>query len=202
MKSLYLVGALAAGLSFTACQNSGHEGHDHSNTAATETPVTKQAGNAYSEVFNTSYNAVLDQYMVVKDALVKTNAAAADSGANGLVAALDALAITELKADSGKMTMVKQDADSLRIYTQQLLAVQNDPKCEKKRAAFEFVSNKLYANVQALGLKNRTVYRQYCPMAFNDKGAYWLSNDAKVMNPYFGNRMLHCGEVTDTLAFQ
>ncbi|HQE11916.1 MAG TPA: hypothetical protein PLQ78_04150 [Flavipsychrobacter sp.] len=48
-------------------------------------------------------------------------------------------------------------------------------------------------------LEHTGVYRQYCPMAFNDKGAYWLSNEEKIMNPYFGKKMLTCGEVTDTL---
>jgi Cu(I)/Ag(I) efflux system membrane fusion protein len=201
MKSLYLIGALSVSLSLGACQGGGHENHDHGNTETPAAEVTKKAGNALPAAFNTSYNALLDQYMVLKDALVKTNAVAADSGARAFLATIDGLALTDLQSDSSKMTLVKQDADSLRFYTNQLLAITNDPKCEQKRAAFEKISDKLYADVQALGLKGRTVYRQYCPMAFNDKGAYWLSNDAKVMNPYFGNRMLHCGEVTDTLAY-
>ncbi len=35
--------------------------------------------------------------------------------------------------------------------------------------------------------------RVFCPMAFNDKGAFWLQTDKMVMNPYFGDEMLHCG---------
>lgn len=39
------------------------------------------------------------------------------------------------------------------------------------------------------------IYMQYCPMAFDDTGAYWFATDKTIMNPYFGDVMLHCGEV-------
>ena len=39
------------------------------------------------------------------------------------------------------------------------------------------------------------IYMQYCPMAFDDQGAYWFATDKTIMNPYFGDVMLHCGEV-------
>lgn len=46
-----------------------------------------------------------------------------------------------------------------------------------------------------------TLYKQYCPMALNDKGAYWLSAQSDIKNPYFGDAMLTCGEVQETLTF-
>lgn len=47
-------------------------------------------------------------------------------------------------------------------------------------------------------LSDGEIYMQYCPMAFNNKGAYWFSSDKEVMNPYFGDEMLHCGGVKET----
>ncbi len=44
------------------------------------------------------------------------------------------------------------------------------------------------------------VYRIHCPMAFDNKGADWLSPDDKVLNPYFGDKMLRCGEVVGQIA--
>ena len=32
-------------------------------------------------------------------------------------------------------------------------------------------------------------------MADNDKGADWLSKEEPIINPYFGESMLSCGEV-------
>jgi len=31
------------------------------------------------------------------------------------------------------------------------------------------------------------------------KKAYWLSSEAAIKNPYFGNAMLACGKITETL---
>jgi len=42
------------------------------------------------------------------------------------------------------------------------------------------------------------VYKQYCPMAFNNDGASWLSAQSAIRNPYFGSKMLKCGEITET----
>ena len=44
-----------------------------------------------------------------------------------------------------------------------------------------------------------TIYIQKCPMANNNKGAIWLSTDEEIRNPYYGDAMLTCGSVIDTL---
>jgi Cu(I)/Ag(I) efflux system membrane fusion protein len=37
-------------------------------------------------------------------------------------------------------------------------------------------------------------------MAFGSRGASWLQPREQVNNPYYGESMLRCGSVTDTLA--
>ena len=44
-------------------------------------------------------------------------------------------------------------------------------------------------------LASGTLYKQYCPMAFNNKGAAWISSGKNILNPYFGDKMLKCGRV-------
>jgi len=34
----------------------------------------------------------------------------------------------------------------------------------------------------------------HCPMTFGGKGALWVQKEGKVMNPYEGAMMLHCGD--------
>jgi Cu(I)/Ag(I) efflux system membrane fusion protein len=34
-------------------------------------------------------------------------------------------------------------------------------------------------------------------MAFDDTGAWWLSEEEEILNPYFGDEMLHCGMVQE-----
>jgi hypothetical protein len=42
-------------------------------------------------------------------------------------------------------------------------------------------------------------YYQFCPMANDGKGANWLSKENAVKNPYYGNQMLTCGKVVETI---
>jgi len=36
-------------------------------------------------------------------------------------------------------------------------------------------------------------------MALNDKGGYWLSNEKAIKNPYYGESMMACGEIKETI---
>lgn len=42
----------------------------------------------------------------------------------------------------------------------------------------------------------------FCPMAFDDLGAYWLQKGDVVDNPYFGSQMLTCGVIRQRLGAQ
>lgn len=44
------------------------------------------------------------------------------------------------------------------------------------------------------------LYLAYCPMAYDNTGAYWVQDDQTVNNPYFGSMMLRCGVIRETLA--
>ena len=67
---------------------------------------------------------------------------------------------------------------------------------EEIRKRFETVSNTLLSVVDAFGHANKvTLHRAFCPMAFENKGAAWLQTDDKIANPYFGHKMLRCGEL-------
>lgn len=49
------------------------------------------------------------------------------------------------------------------------------------------------------GITGGTIYKQYCPMAFDNDGAEWFSDAKEIRNPYFGERMLKCGKIVATL---
>ncbi len=44
-----------------------------------------------------------------------------------------------------------------------------------------------------------THYRTFCPMAFGDRGAFWMSREIEISNPYLGSAMPRCGEVKSEL---
>ena len=64
---------------------------------------------------------------------------------------------------------------------------------EKQRSHFKHLSAHLSKGVKLFGV-NQKVYEQFCPMADNNKGAYWLSLNEPIKNPYLGAKMLTCGD--------
>ena len=68
---------------------------------------------------------------------------------------------------------------------------------KKQRDHFKHLSAHMISSVQLFGV-NQKAYSQFCPMANSNKGAYWLSLEKEIQNPYYGQAMLTCGEVRDT----
>lgn len=67
---------------------------------------------------------------------------------------------------------------------------------EDVRRAFESISTAVLNMEKQFGHSSGdTLYESYCPMAFNNKGASWLARDKQINNPFFGAKMLRCGEV-------
>lgn len=64
-----------------------------------------------------------------------------------------------------------------------------------QREHFAAFSTNMYALAKAVKLTTDPVYYAYCPM----KKAHWLSSESIIKNPYFGNAMLTCGTVEETL---
>lgn len=69
------------------------------------------------------------------------------------------------------------------------------------REDFAVISSYLYRELSGnSGKIKRTVYKFFCPMAFDGKGAIWLQDNDKTQNPYFGSVMPNCGELQETIA--
>ena len=64
------------------------------------------------------------------------------------------------------------------------------------RSSFNGVSQSMLVLEQSFGHESEESYYEiFCPMAFNNTGASWLSKEKDVNNPYFGASTLKCGEV-------
>jgi membrane fusion protein, copper/silver efflux system len=74
---------------------------------------------------------------------------------------------------------------------------QSKKDIEEKRKVFAFLSNDLINTLQVMGLDmgSTPLYIEYCPMV----DAYWLSTEKEIRNPYYGEKMIKCGEVKGTL---
>ena len=68
-----------------------------------------------------------------------------------------------------------------------------------KRTAFEQLGKIMEQSLRKKGLRSGAVYVHHCPMAFDNRGASWLSSGQETLNPYYGEEMLNCGAISDTL---
>jgi hypothetical protein len=172
------------------------ENQDSSNEDKVETP-SLPAQSRLDATGTSLLMEVVTNYYSLKDAFVASNEAKADEASAKLIASSDSLRNFVAK-DSSLGSALNTELDSITLASKAIIDAK-DETTEKKRIPFEIVSNNMFQLLKKAELKNAGVYREYCPMAFNDKGAYWLSDDPEIKNPYFGKKMLECGEVTDSL---
>ena len=67
------------------------------------------------------------------------------------------------------------------------------------RKSFAGLSSEMADAIKMFGLKNKTVYYQYCPMADYNQEAYWLNQFEEIKNPYLRAKMPTCGETKEIL---
>ena len=131
----------------------------------------------------TRTNQLLHSYFDIKNALVAGNANTASVKAQEFVTAangIDAKVIPE---------------DNLNGLLKDATAISESKDLKEQRLHFATFSINMFDLAKAIKLSTQPIYYAYCPM----KKAYWLSGEAAIKNPYYGNAMLTCGKVTETL---
>lgn len=139
--------------------------------------------------FSKSLSAILDVYFQFVDALTKDDMKSAKK------------ALTEFET---VRKTIKAGSNSLyrdwnRISDKITEIMKNNKHIEtldEARSLLDLLSAQMILLQKQYGNKiNGTRYIAYCPMAFNNKGAYWLQREKEILNPYFGPVMLKCGEI-------
>lgn len=172
----YLSLLLGVTLALVSCKNDPKT----ATPPALETSDLNLTKNAHKVTFNSDKNQLLyNDYLAIKAAMVNTNATKTEDTANKLV--------THFNTEK-KYSIVKQIAG--------LISSTNDIK--KQREFFVGLTEET-TKILKSDIKSGKIHQQYCPMAFDGQGGYWLSDSDEIRNPYFGDVMLACGEVTKVL---
>ena len=203
--SYSLLFSAAAFALLTNCSGSKkdeHAGHDeHASHDSTEhasgSMVAADASAPQFQVdasFQTQLASVFSSYVELKDAFIASDANKVKDEAKGVD---EALSKVDMKLVTGAahndwMSYLSPIQGSLK-------EIQSSTDIEAQRKAFSNLSDNLYKSVKAFGLGGKQAFYDYCPMAFNNEGAYWLSDQEQIKNPYFGDKMLTCGSVKETL---
>lgn len=146
-----------------------------------------------SAAFQTKLKTVVSTYMSLKDALVQEDFKSAKEASKTLqntIAAIDMNAVTGT-AHKSWMTLSKD----IKTHAS---AMNNAADIAMLRTHFSGLSIAVISTVETFGI-NQKVYEQFCPMANQNKGAYWLSFEQNILNPYYGEAMLTCGETRKTI---
>jgi len=196
MRSLYIVFTCCI-LAFTSCIGGNNSTTTTADSAKTAPAPKLQPQSKLNEKGTAALMAVVSKYYDLKNALVATKASDADHAADQLKTMADSM-LAFLQTDSVNKVLLQPFLDTIMMQSKAVTAVM-DETCEKKRLAFGTISSAIYGLAKKAELKNAGVYHEYCPMAFNEKGASWLSAESEIKNPYFGKKMMECGEVTDSL---
>ncbi len=133
-------------------------------------------------------------YLPMKDAFVLTDAKKVRKAGKKLIPFLDAIDMKLLEGEAHMAWM-----DQLNVMKGAIDKIMASKDIEKQRAAFSDFNSGFYQAIKSFGLEGQKVYYEFCPMAFNNKGAFWLSNEEQISNPYFGDVMLRCGKVKEVI---
>lgn len=141
-------------------------------------------------------NSLYDQYIVLKNAFVQSDAEKVKSSAHKIQQFLTKADIKMLTSDSYAKWM-----DLSGKLNDQIKHIESSGEIEEQRKTFSGLSDQFYQILKTFGLMGKTVYYQFCPMMNNGTGAYWLSETNDIRNPYYGEEMLTCGETKETLNY-
>ena len=137
----------------------------------------------------TALQPVISVYFELKNTFVASDSIAAAEKSKQFQNALEAMETEQRKKIESYFSVMRKSAKNIHENT----------SLAKQRTNFEAISAHLIALVENFETHDQKLYVQFCPMANNDKGAYWLSSEEAIRNPYFGDMMLTCGNVHKTL---
>lgn len=153
------------------------------NTVAKQVSVSQNAKDALKPLFT--------EYLVMKDALTNDNLEVAKKAGSNILKTVDGLNMALFTGESHNVWMgLSSDLKNT------LQHVQHFKTLEEIRKAFQQVSNTMIGLETSFNTNDEALYVMHCPMANNNKGADWVSTSKEVKNPYYGQSMLTCGEIT------
>lgn len=135
-------------------------------------------------------DAVITQYLNLKDALVADNSQGAASAGGELYKAIAALGKETMSAlQKATYNDIVADAKENAEHISK-----NAGNIKHQREHFQNLGDDIRGLLKSFG-SSKTLYREYCPM----KKAYWYSEEKAIKNPYYGKSMLTCGQVKETI---
>jgi Cu(I)/Ag(I) efflux system membrane fusion protein len=145
------------------------------------------------ELSNEVQNVLMESmkpYLQMKNAFVESDAKRVSAFANSTLQKINSIPESEL----GKM-----EKSHLGQIEKMLTAIAENDDLENQRSHFVVLNQNMVPLVMNVDAPDQQFYIQNCPMTNNNNGAFWISTDKEIRNPYYGDAMLTCGSVIDSI---
>lgn len=191
MKIIFFGMAIAA-VSFTACNGNTTSKTNEQSSNDTASQTKMQTATATNKP--ASINEIVAAYLQIKNGLSNDNGNNAAAGGKTFVEALGKIDKSSMSATQKKS--FEDIADDAKEMAEHIGANAGD--IAHQREHFEMLSKDMYDLVKEFG-GGQPLYKDFCPMYNNGKGAAWLSETKEIKNPYLGKKMTTCGSVKEEI---
>lgn len=137
---------------------------------------------------------IIYYYLDVKNALIQSNGDSVGISARNLYKV-----VNETKTESFPASQHKAIINYTEKLSYDAEHMKQTVDIEHQREHFMKLSDNMYKMIKEFGIDSLELFYQFCPMANDGKGAYWISEEQKISNPYYGKKMLRCGSTKETL---
>jgi len=193
MKTSLLILFLTASVIFVACNSNNTSKESAANNTDPTSQVAKTNDSDGQKNAGT-VNDVVSGYLNLKNSLTNDDGKQAADAPNEVAEALTKIDESTFTPEQKK---VYDDAkDDIKEHAEHIEA--NASNIEHQREHFDLLSQDIIDLVKASG-SSRTLYKDFCPMYNNKKGASWLSETKEIKNPYYGKKMSECGVVKEEI---
>jgi hypothetical protein len=191
-----------AAITLTACNSSTNKSTENKSSGTDTTQAKSQTENVTAttpSVADTkatvSIKEIVTAYLQLKNAFTKDNTTDAATAGTSLETAFKNFDKTALSADQKKA--FEDIEDDAREHAEHI--GKNGGNIAHQREHFVMLSKDMADLIKTFGNGGQTLYKDFCPMANDGKGAIWISEVKEIKNPYLGSKMPTCGTMKEEM---
>lgn len=194
MKHLFLGLIASSILALTACNgNTEKKAASTEQTSATVTE-TIPSDNSTENPEQGNFSELFSHYQHLTFALSSDNDKEAANASKGMLEAISKIKSDGFSAED-KATY-KDIASDIKEHAEHI--ADNIGNIAHQREHLVILSKDFY-DIAKTFTTEKPLYKVFCPMYNDNKGAYWLSDSKEIKNPYYGEEMITCGEIQEEI---
>ena len=155
--------------------------------------VTSFVQNTFGQTNNQPISKVFTAYLNLKNALVANDAKTASANAKTMLDEIGKVPMDEMTSEQHTVWM-----KYMKKLSYDATHISEVAELDHDREHFMSLSKNMYAVLKAFP-SAIAMYYQFCPMTNDGKGAFWLSEQEKIHNPYYGDKMNGCSSTKETI---